>query len=184
MSASHDGGPIPRKKQKKKVPEPLVTVNKVTQGPDDTNEGARVGSSIEGTKQISVCVTPYLSGLTPPPYKNKRDYKGDTNDKKNDSNTPDSGVSIIDDSRVARNLDEENKNAEDDEYIDHPPIKNDGINSQSHENIRKRLFLKRFSIKVIDLVLSNIYQYEKKILAVDYINQKIETKEKWNQINF
>ena len=38
MSASHDGGPIPSKKQKKKVPESLVTVNKVTQYPDDTNE--------------------------------------------------------------------------------------------------------------------------------------------------
>ena len=38
MFASHDGSPIPRKKQKKKVPELLVTVNKVTQDPDDTNE--------------------------------------------------------------------------------------------------------------------------------------------------
>ena len=38
-------------------------------------------------------------------------------------------------------------------------------------------------MKVTDLVLSNIDQYEKKILAVDYINQKIETKYKWNQIN-
>ena len=63
------------------------------------------------------------------------------------------------------------------------PIKNYKINSQSHENIRKRLFLKRFSIKVIDLVLSNIDQYEKEILVVDYINQKTETKDKWNQIN-
>ena len=31
--------------------------------------------------------------------------------------------------------------------------------------------------------MSNIYQYEKEILAVDYINQKTETKYKWNQIN-
>ena len=46
ISASHDGGPIPSKKQKKKVPEPLVTVNKVTQDPDDTNEEAKVGSII------------------------------------------------------------------------------------------------------------------------------------------
>ena len=50
MSASHDGGRIPREKQKKKVPEPLVTVNKVNQDPDDTNEEAKVGSSNEGTK--------------------------------------------------------------------------------------------------------------------------------------
>ena len=38
MSASHDGGPIPRKKKQKKVPEPLFIVNKKTQYPDDTNE--------------------------------------------------------------------------------------------------------------------------------------------------
>ena len=33
------------------------------------------------------------------------------------------------------------------------------------------------------MIFSNIFKYEKYILAVDYINQKIETKEKWNQIN-
>ena len=38
-------------------------------------------------------------------------------------------------------------------------------------------------MKIIDLILSNIVQYEKNILAVDYINQKIETKDKWSQIN-
>ena len=59
MSASHDEGRIPGKKQKKKVPEPLVTVNKVTQDQDETNKEAKVGSSIEGTKQTSVCVTPH-----------------------------------------------------------------------------------------------------------------------------
>ena len=35
MYASHEEGRIPRKKPKKKVPEPLVTTNKVTQDPDD-----------------------------------------------------------------------------------------------------------------------------------------------------
>ena len=59
MSASHDEGHIPREKQKNKVPEPLVTVNKVTQDPDDTNEEDKVGSIIEGTKNTSVCVTPH-----------------------------------------------------------------------------------------------------------------------------
>ena len=38
-------------------------------------------------------------------------------------------------------------------------------------------------MKIIDLILSNIVQYEKDILAVEYINQKTETKNKWNQIN-
>ena len=89
-------------------------------------------------------MTPHQSGLTPPPYKNKRDYKGGTNYKTNDSHTHDSGVSRSDDASVARNLYAENNNAEDDEYIDHPSVKNDRINSQSHENIRKVLFLKSF----------------------------------------
>ena len=144
MSLSHYGGPIPRKKHKKKVPEPLVTVNKVTQDQDDMNEESEVGSSIEVTKKTSVCVTPHKSGLTPPTYKNKRDYKGGTNDKTNDYHTPDSGVSRSDGDSVKRNLDEENNNAEYDEYIDHPPIKNDRINYQSHENIRKYYFRKGF----------------------------------------
>ena len=67
MSASHEEGRIPRKKPKKKVPEPLVTANKVTQDPDDMKEDDNVGSSIEGTKKTSVCVTPHQSVLTPPP---------------------------------------------------------------------------------------------------------------------
>ena len=38
-------------------------------------------------------------------------------------------------------------------------------------------------LKIIDLILPNIVIYEKDISAVDYINQKIETKYKCNQIN-
>ena len=38
-------------------------------------------------------------------------------------------------------------------------------------------------MKIIDLVFSNIVQYEKEVLVVEYINQKTETKDKWNQIN-
>ena len=89
-------------------------MNKVTQDPDDMNEEDKVGSSTEGTKQTSVCVTPHRSGLTPPPYKNKQDYKGGAHDKTKDSHTPDSGVSRNDDASLKRNLYEENKNAEDD----------------------------------------------------------------------
>ena len=40
-----------------------------------------------------------------------------------------------------------------------------------------------FSLKVINLVLFNIDQHKKEIFAVNYINQKIETKDKWNQMN-
>ena len=118
-------------------------------------------------------MTPHQSGLTPPPYKNKQEYKVGTNDKTHDSHTHDSDLSRSNYVSVARNLDAENNNAEDDEHIDHPSTKNDRIDSQSHEIIRKILLLKKKSLKVIDLVLSNIDQYEKGILAVDYINKII-----------
>ena len=75
--------------------------------------------------------------MTPHPYKNKQYYKGGTNDKIHDSHTHETGVSRSDDASLARNLDAENKNTEDDEYIDHPSIKNDRIDSQSHEKSEK-----------------------------------------------
>ena len=45
--------------QKNKVPEPLVTANKVTQDPYDMKKDDSVGISIERTKNTSVCVTPH-----------------------------------------------------------------------------------------------------------------------------
>ena len=71
MSRSHNDDSIPRKKQKKKIPEPLVNAHEVTQDPDDMEKVDMVGSSIEGTKKTSVCVTPHPSVLTPPAYNNK-----------------------------------------------------------------------------------------------------------------
>ena len=76
------------------------------------------------------------------------------------------------------NLDKETKNDDDDEYIDDPPLQNFNIKYQSHENTINRLLLKRFTIKLIDLILSNIVRYEKNISAEDFINKKIETKYK------
>ena len=70
-------------------------------------------------------------------YKNKQYCKGNTNDKTHDSHTHEYGVSISDDSSLARNLDAENKNGEYDEYIYHPSIKNDRIDSQSHKKSEK-----------------------------------------------
>ena len=141
-------------------------------------KGDNVGSSIEGTKKTPVCVTPHPSVLTPPSYNNKWDYKGDTLDKTLDSHTPDSDVKKKDDSGLKINLEKEIKNAEDDKYIDNPPLQKFNIIFQAHKNTRKRLLLKRFTIKIIDLILSNIVKYEKNISSVDYINQTIETKEK------
>ena len=75
---------------------------------------ANMGSSIDGTKIPSI--------LAPPPYKNKQDYKGGTNDKTRDSHTRETSDPPSDPDSCARNLDEEHKNEENDEYID-PPSK-------------------------------------------------------------
>ena len=61
---------------------------------------------------------------------------------------------LKDDDSLKRNLDKEINNAEDDEYIDNPLLQNVNINSESHENIRNRLLLKRFTIRIIDLIFS------------------------------
>ena len=47
----------------------------------------KVRSSIEGSKQTSVCVNPHLLLKTPPTFNNTRDYIGDTHDKTLDSST-------------------------------------------------------------------------------------------------
>ena len=63
---------------------------------------AKVVSSIEGTKIPSI--------LTPPPYKNKKDYKDGTNDKTRDSHIHETSDSQSDNDSCARNLDEKHKN--------------------------------------------------------------------------
>ena len=52
----------------------------------------KVSSSVEVSKQTSVCVTPHPLLKTPPPFDNKRDYKGDTHDETPDSSTKDTNV--------------------------------------------------------------------------------------------
>ena len=58
--------------------------------------------------------------LTPPTYTNKQDYAGCTNDKTRDYHTRESADSQSDTDGCARNIDEEHKNEEDDDYIDPP----------------------------------------------------------------
>ena len=79
-------------KKTKIIPEPLVTAPEVTQDQDDMGKDDKFDSSIEGSKQRSVCVTPHLSLKTPPPFNNNRDYKGDTHAKTLDSSTKDTDV--------------------------------------------------------------------------------------------
>ena len=101
MTASLAGDRIPRKKKKKKLPENSITGNKITQDQDKIGKEAKVVHIIEGTKIPSI--------LTPPPYKNKKDYKGGTNDKTRDYYTREKSVSQSDNDSCARNLDEKNK---------------------------------------------------------------------------
>ena len=72
---------------------------------------------------------------------------GGTNDKTHDSHTHETSDSPIDNDSCAINLDEEHKNEEYEEYIDPLSIKKDNIDSQSHEEINKRLFLKENQLK-------------------------------------
>ena len=114
MTVSLDWDRIPRKK-KKKLSEDSIRGNKITQDQENISKEAKVGSRIEGKKTPSI--------LTPPPYKNKKDYKGGKNYKTRDSHTRETSDSISDDDSCARNLDEENKNEEDEEYIEPQYIK-------------------------------------------------------------
>ena len=47
----------------------------------------KVSSIVEGSKQGSVCVNPHPLLKSPPPFDNKRDYKGDTHDETPDFST-------------------------------------------------------------------------------------------------
>ena len=88
---SHGIDKIPRRK-KKIIPGPLVKAPKVTQGQDDMEKDDKVSSSIEGSKQTTVCVTPHLLFNTPPTFNNKRDYIGNTHDKTLESSTKDTNI--------------------------------------------------------------------------------------------
>ena len=61
--------------------------------------------------------------MTPPPYANKKYYKGGTNDKTRDSRTRETSDYPRDNDSCAINLGEEHKNEEDEEYIDPLSIK-------------------------------------------------------------
>ena len=67
---------------------------------------------------------------TPPPFKNNEDYIGGTNNKTRES---DDFPSDID--GCARNLDDEHKNEEDEEYTETTPEENNSIKSKISEGI-------------------------------------------------
>ena len=107
---------------------------------------------------------------TPLPYKNKQDYDGGTNYK-----TRKSDDSPSDTDGCARNIDDEQKNEEDDEYIDPPSEKNDIIKSKLEEYVRNSLLAKKIPLKLIKAVIFTIDNHEKYILAVGYENKTIKT---------
>ena len=79
---------------------------------------------------------------TPPPCKNKQDYVGGNNDKTRDDDDYPS-----DTDSCARNLDDEHKNEEDDEYIEPPSEENYRIKSKISEGITEEYFIISLSDK-------------------------------------
>ena len=57
---SQDDFKIAKSKKTKIIPEPLVTAPEVTQDQDHMEKGDKFGSSIEGSKKTSVCVSPLV----------------------------------------------------------------------------------------------------------------------------
>ena len=112
---SPDRERIRRKKKKKKFSKISITENKITQEPDNQSKKEKLGSSIDETK-INV-------QLTPPPKTNKQEYAGGTKDKTCDSQTREAGDSSSETDICARNIDEEHKNEEDDDYMNSPSLK-------------------------------------------------------------
>ena len=78
----------------------------------------------------------------PPPYKNRKDYVGGTNDK-----TREYDDSPSDTDGCARHLDDEHKNEEYDNYIDPSSGKNDIIKSKLEEDVRNRILANIFHSK-------------------------------------
>ena len=81
------------------------------------------------------------------------------------------------------NLEKETENASDEEYVPSEHLKGENIKYHTQENLINRLLSKRFTNKLIDMMLSNIITYDKTITSDDYEDKTIKTKLKWNQIN-
>ena len=93
------------------------------QEPDNPSKREKVDSIIDEKNIIK---------KTPPPFKNKEDYIGVTNEK-----TRESYDSPSDTDGCAIHLGYKHKNEEDEEYIETPPEENDSIKSEISEGITK-----------------------------------------------
>ena len=99
-----------------------------------------------------------------------QDYTGGTNDQTRDSQTRESEDSRSDTDGFARNLDEEHKNEEVDDYIDPPSKQKIGLNRNYKKKSEIGYYPKK-SFKVIKAVMFNIYNHEMEILAVGNKNK-------------
>ena len=133
-----------------------------------------MGSSIDG-KKIHV-------ELKPPPNTNNQDYAGGTNDNTRDSQTRETGDSWSETDSCARNIDEEHRNEEDNDYID-PPFKK---KIELIRNYKNKSGIGYYTKKIIQMNQSG-YVWHWKPLKVDFISwlrkKKNDTKDKWNQLN-
>ena len=80
----------------------MIIGNEINQEPENQSKKEKVDSSID-EKKLNL-------KLIPPPYKNKHEYVGGTNEKACDSHTRESGDYPIDTYGCARNIDDEYKN--------------------------------------------------------------------------
>ena len=62
---------------------------------------------------------------------------------------------------------------EKEEDDDDEPLKSKNIKSHTQENLINRLLSKRFTKKLIDLMLSNIITYDMNITSDDFVNKKM-----------
>ena len=92
----------------------MITGNKITQEPDNQSKKAKLYGSID---EIKINLK-----LTPPPYTNKNEYVGGTNEKTRDYQTREYEHSPSDTNSCARNIDDEQNYEECDDYIE-PPLK-------------------------------------------------------------
>ena len=108
-----------------------------------------------------------------PPFKNKEDYIGDTNEK-----TSGSDDSPSETDGCVRNLDKEHKNEEDEEYSETTPEINDSIISKISKDITEEYFIislldKHFSLKLTKAVILSIDTYKQGMIEVGNENKQI-----------
>ena len=109
-TVSPDKELIPRKIKRKKFSETFIKGKETIQVPDNPSKRSKEDSIID---EIIIIIK------TPPPFQNKEDYIGGTHEK-----TCQSDDYPSDTDGCARNLGDEHKNEENDEYIE-PPSEND-----------------------------------------------------------